>query len=762
MVFNFASKTNLSSILITLIVASVSYSASAADAIEEIVVTALKRNSTLQDTPIAISALTNQKLERVGADDFSDIVGSVPGLTLRDNGPSQTRPIIRGIASPGEAQVGVYFDNSLTTAAPGTTNSAGERSPELKPFDLERVEVLKGPQGTLYGGGSMGGTIRFITNKPNAEEFEGKISVEGSSVRHGDEGFQISAMANVPIIKDQLAVRVVAYKRDDPGFIDNVTLGRNNDNDVDAEGGRVALRWTPTENFTATGTIYYQDLKVGSGFHINPTLGDRPQTDAPSREPYEEEQVTYNLNLEYDFGWANALYSYSWFDRNAVFRFHNGFTGFPFPPLLSTQPDPLQAVTHEFRLSSSGDNVIDWTAGLFYSDRNSFVDSRVNYITAAGEPTENIFLFKRHVNASLLQKAVFGEATWHVTDKLAITGGFRYYDIQNGSDVVNDVGVPGQFIGAPPNGVPVGTPGNPIPFFNNLTRGAEDGVIFKAHAAYDYSDDILLYASFSQGYRPGGANQNSSSIAITDPLAAGTPESFKSDSLDSFEIGVHSQWMDGRVTLNGAVYYIDWKDIILGARSPTGLFALNLNADKAEVLGFEVEGIFELADDLRLTTALSYVNAELGANAPINIAGGNSRSGLDGDRIPNVPEFTANASLEYGRDLPWFGGVRGFGYVNVDYTGANFSDFNPFLIDIPTLTPTTVVNDQYARQGDYAIVDLRFGLEADEWNAAVYVENVFDERAITNVFVGAPFRPTPGQNFIERPRTVGISFSRDF
>jgi iron complex outermembrane receptor protein len=731
-----------------------SYNVLAANEIEEIVVTALKRNSTLQDTPIAISALTNQKLERIGADDFSDFVGSVPGLTLKDNGPSQTRPIIRGIASPGEGQVGVYYDNSLATSAPGTTNSAGERSSELRPFDLERIEVLKGPQGTLYGGGSMGGTIRFITNKPNAEEFEGKIKIGGSSVAKGDEGYSVDAMVNVPIIKDQLALRVVAFKRDDPGFIDNVALGLKDFNDVDAEGGRVALRWTPTDKLTVQGTIYYQDLKVGGGFHINPDLGDSPQTDALSQEPYEEEQVTYNLNLEYDFGFAEAVYSYSWFDRNAVFRFHNGFTGFPFPPVLSTQPDPLQNVTHEIRLSSSGDNMIDWTVGGFYSDRNSFVSSDVNYIDAQGLPTD-VFLFKRHVNSSLLQKAVFGEATWHATDKLALTFGVRHYDVSNSSDVVNDINIPGV-------GLPSGTPGIVLPFQINPTRGGEKGEIFKVHGAYDFTDDLLVFASFSQGFRPGGANQNSSSSALADPGVTGAPVDFKSDKLDSFELGVRSQWMDGRLTLNGSIYHIKWKDIVLGARSPTGLFAFLLNADKATATGFELEGIAELAEDFRLTTAISYVNAELAADAPINVAGGNSRSGLDGDRIPNVPEFTINASMEYGRDLPWFGGVRGYGYINVDYTGDSFSDFNPFLIDIPTLTPTTVVNDVYARQGDYVIVDLRFGLEGDKWDATVYVENVLDDRAITNVFVGAPFRPSPGQNFIERPRTIGVSFSRDF
>ena len=309
-----------------------SHTVLAQGAIEEIVVTALKRTSTLQDTPIAISALTSEGLERVGADDFVDFVGSVPGLTLRDNGPGATRPTIRGIASPGEPQVGVYFDEALVVGAPGTTNDAGIRSPELKPFDLERVEVLKGPQGTLYGGGSMGGTLRFITKKPNAEKFEGKISVEGSTVEHGDAGFQVNGMVNIPIIEDQLAVRIVAYKRDDPGFIDNVAYGEDDINDVDTEGGRVSIRWTPTDRLTATGTVYYQDQNVGGGFHFNPSIdGDNPKTDAISREPFNDEQVLYNLTLEYGFDWADALYSYSWFESRCGFPVPQRFYRFPVP-----------------------------------------------------------------------------------------------------------------------------------------------------------------------------------------------------------------------------------------------------------------------------------------------------------------------------------------------------------------------------------------------------------------------------------------------
>ena len=142
-------------------------------------------------------------------------------------------------------------------------------------------------------------------------------------------------MVNIPIIQDQLAVRIVGFKRDDPGFVDNVVYGKDDINDVDTEGGRVAVRWTPTDRITATGTVYYQDQNVGGGFHFNPSIDDdNPKTGALSREPYNDEQVLYNLTLEYGFDWADALYSYSWYDRNAVFRFHNGFTGFPFPPVL--------------------------------------------------------------------------------------------------------------------------------------------------------------------------------------------------------------------------------------------------------------------------------------------------------------------------------------------------------------------------------------------------------------------------------------------
>ena len=721
--------------------------------VEEVLVTALRRPTSLQDTPIAISALTGKNLERIGADDFLDFIGSIPGLNVRDNGPGQTRPIIRGVFSPGEPQVGVYFDEAIVTGAPGTTNSAGRFSAELKPFDIARIEVLKGPQGTLYGGGSMGGTIRFITNKPDATRFAAKLSVEGSKVEHGDSGYQINAMVNVPLVEQSVALRLVAYKRQDPGFVDNVVLGRDDINDVDTEGGRIALSWTPDDDFSAIGTIFYQNQKVGGGFHFNPFLdADDPKTNVASNEPFDDEYVLYNLTLEKHFGSVDALYSFSYYDRNAVFRFHNGFTGIPFPPLLSVQPQPTRSQNHEFRLTSKGDNLFDWTVGAFYQDRKSYADSRVTEPTSQGnEPDPVLFFFRRTVESSLIQRAVFGEMTWHVNSQLDLTAGIRYFDIDSGSDVTNIFAV---------FNMPV------IPLRTNLTRGDDNGHIFKLHAAYHLNEDVLLYTQFSQGFRPGGANQNRSSIAITDPLNSGVPESFKSDSVDSYELGFHTAWLDNRIILNGAIFHMDWSDIVLEQRSPTGLFAFLNNADSADVDGLELEAIIDPTPNLRFTAALTYLDARLSSNGPVNrqVDAGQvlSRSGLKGDKIQNVPEWNINASVDYGRQLPWWD-LRGVFYGSINYTGKSFSDFNEFLLEPSTLVPTAVPNVNFNKQRGYAIVDVRIGVESQaDWSGFLFIENVFDKRGITHVFEDSPFRPAPGLNFLERPRTVGLVLTKSF
>ncbi len=736
--------------------------------IEEIVVTALRREMTLQETPISITALGAETLENLGADDFLDFVGSVPGLNVRDNGPGQTRPIIRGIFGPGEAQVGVYFDETPVTGAPGITNSAGRFSPEIKPVDVNRIEVLKGPQGTLYGGGSMGGTLRIIYNQPDSSDFSSKISVEASSVEKGETGFQGSAMVNIPLVEDVLALRLVGYKRDDPGFIDNVTLGLKDMNSVETTGGRAALRWTPNDSFTASATMYYQDQEVGGGFHINTSLGDDdPVTDIGAREPFLDKIKLYNITLSNDFGWANAVYSYSYFDREAEFFFFNDFSGVPFPPLLSRQPQPSDVSTHELRFSSNGENNWDYTIGLFKQERDSFAESRVTMPDAngnepAGTSNPEDFSFYRAVGAFLEQQSVFGELSYHFSDKLVGTLGIRYFDFESGSDVVNITRItPGTGVG-----VPI------VPQIAQSTSYSETGETIKLHLAYDLSDDALLYAQFSQGFRAGGANQNSSTIAITDPTIGGIPESFSSDSVDNLELGFHSQWMDGLVTFNGAIYQMDWEDIQVEQRSASGLFAYLDNAGGAKVKGLELELSANVTADFHITSGISLINAELTDPTPFNrnnrIDGVRStRSGVSGDELPNVPDFTWNIALEYGWNVS--NNLRGNASLSANYTAETHSDFHPTLLLPDTNNPgqlidTDVANPSYSdEQGGYAIVDFRVGVAVEnDWSATLFVENIADERGITNIFKDGTFRREPGLNFIERPRTIGLTVTKEF
>lgn len=755
----------ISSSILSLCIAAASHGQErSSTTLEEIVVTATKRSTSLQKTPLAISAMSERSMALRGIDDLTDLVTSVPGLTLRDGGPGQTRPIIRGIFGPGEPQVGVYFDETPFSGAPGTTNNAGRFSPELKPFDVQRVEVLKGPQGTLYGGGSMGGTIRYLLNKPDTKEYSAKIATEGSTVENGSAGYQINGALNLPLVTDQVALRLVGYKRDDGGFIDNVTLGKDDINDVVTEGGRVMLRWLATDTLTVDAAFHQQEQVVGGGFHINTDLGDDdPQTHIGANEPFEDDISLATLTLENSFEHFDALYSFSRFERDAVFNLFNDFPeGFPFPKLLQKQPQDLSTDTHELRFTSSSSGNIDWVVGFFSQSRESGIETRISSPDANGnepgnvtndpnDPNGELFFFNRTVDATLDQDSIYGELAYHFTERFTGTIGARWFDIANSSTVTNIVAIPA-------------TPIDDI--LAQTTNGDESGTTFKLHVAYDLSDDILLYSQWAQGYRPGAANQNSSNIAIDDPSLGEVPESFESDSVDSYEIGMNSTWLEKRLTLNGAIYHMQWDDIQVESRGPSGLFTYMTNGDGAEVTGVELETAYQVTDNLVLSSSVSYTQAELTGATPFNrsstLPDGSrgSNSGLDGDSIPNVPELTFNASLEYAHDLS--DGLNALFFIDYAYVDESATAYSEFLVDSEfnrTDTPNPTYSDV---QGGYGIVDVRLGLEADAWSAFLYADNLFDKRGISQVRVDGTFVAPPGYSTIERPRTLGFRFNYNF
>lgn len=810
--------------------------------VEEIIVTGTKRATNLQDTPISISALTQEGLEQRGVDDFLDFVGSVPGLSLRDNGPGQTRPIIRGLFGVGESQVGVYFDETPVSSAPGTNNNSGRFSPEIKPFDVERVEILKGPQGTLYGGGSMSGTIRFILNKPDATQFSSKISAETSVVNKGDMGYQFNGLVNVPLVKDVLALRVGGYRRYDGGFIDNVTLDKKDINDVDTKGGRIALRFTLNDSFALTATAHVQDQNVGGGFHFIASGRDagtlingkpsplvpadggsdftsNPRTDIGAEEPFPDKLTLLNVTAENDFGWGNLLYSFSYFERKAEFRFYNDFDGdldltppYGFQPFLSLQPLNSDLTTHELRFTSGGSSRLDWTVGAFVQKRDADSVGSVSVLNADGSlptglttdpafittTTGELFFLHRTISSFLNQQAFFGEVTFHLNDRFALTGGIRFFDIKTGSDVFRTVDFAGgiggnvcprtEMQGTPPVLVTVAC--------TTATRGKGDGNTLKFHLAYDITDDVLLYGQFSQGYRAGGANINSSVVLIgssPEEQLGSVPESYTADTVDSFEVGIRSTLLNQRLALNAAAYTMKWKDIQLLGRDSAGLFAFILNGEAATIQGLEVELDASIASWLSIQAGVSFTKANLDGDGPFN-RGGNlcfggpppvtdpvtpcantvrhSASGKSGDPIPNVPKYTYNVSVELSREFS--SGLRASLFGDYVYTGRSASAFNAFLVAPAGTTGDALSqpgdvsvypNGSYSdQQGDYGIFDLRFGLDSKQqgWGAFVFVENVFDKRGITQVFVDGQLRRNPGYSFTERPRTIGITVNKSF
>ncbi|MBL4639732.1 MAG: TonB-dependent receptor, partial [Kordiimonadaceae bacterium] len=671
--------------------------------LEEIIVTALKRSTGLQDTPISIAAISGDKLAKMGADDMADYIITVPSLSLVDGGPGQRRLVIRGVQGTGEAQVGLYYDETPVTGAPGAGNSPGSSLPDLKLFDVERVEVLRGPQGTLYGAGSMSGTVRVIMNKPNTEEYEGAFDGTISGTRYGGTSYQLNAMVNVPLVEDKVAARAVIYWRDTAGYIDNTRLGIADHNSEDSWGGRFSLRFKATDNLTIDASAIIQRTNVNGDFKWTAGVNDFETTEY-TRTPYFDDTDILNLTLNWDLDFATLTTSSSYYERRAEVNFDT--TGFiatfengPFCAILAgqnpgtdpctaeqqtahagyidsllpatvNQPQNIDNWTHEIRLSSQGDGPFHWGLGVFSESRDADLKSQV--ISASENGEERIpfeFIFHRQAFEKLTQKAVFGEVSYDVTEKLTLTTGARYFDYDKTVTGVTIVGF--ALVNASPSDIA-------------SVDSGETGWQFKFHAGYQATDDMLFYAQAAEGFRVGGANQV---IGLPDGL---TP--YTSDSLWNYEVGAKTQWDDGRYTLNAAAYYIDWSNIQVSGRTPDGAFGFTSNAGAATIKGFEVEFVAYPTDGLELSGGFNVNDAKLSEDQVNEFV---VSEGQKGDRIPRVANFSGSLAAQYSWEASseFNGMVRG----DLSYVGGSFSEFS-------------TRNEFYEDQGDYTILNIRGGI----------------------------------------------------
>jgi iron complex outermembrane recepter protein len=711
-------------------------SADAGGQLEEVIVTARKREESVQDVPAAVSVLGEQTLERLGADDFESFVHTVPGLNLNQINAIQNNVNIRGVSTnsletSAQSTVAFYIDD-----LPTLDTFLSRAQPELRLFDVNRVEVLRGPQGTLFGSGALSGAVRIITNKPDLTKNEFDFEAGLSQVEDGGSGYSLNAMANFPVIDDRFALRAVGYLRRDPGYIDNVITGEEDQNTVDAWGGRLGARFQATEAFLLTATVTHQDTQVDDGpfvFHSSSPNGCTPDLCPPGLggpfaggayewgnyfpERGDVEITTYNLVADYVVGPATVTSSTSFAETQVDVASDSGsrllsiILGLPeiigVPYFNFSESD---ALAEELRLVSNGDNRLDYVLGAFYMKRD--YDGGQDF----SDPIPGFEIFRSDTVYEVKEKALFGEVVFGLTDRLDLTVGGRAfwndYDITTSST--------GALSGLDP-GVVVTT----------ALDGDDNGFNPKAVLAYEISPDVLLYGTAARGYRTGFVN----------PAIGDLPDqAYEPDTLWNYEVGFKSVLFDRQLLFNVAAYYIDWQDVQVEAgRVINGINFIGIaNAGSAFTQGVEVEATWQPTQQWQFTTAFALNDSELTEINPQFTV-----DAIEGSELPAAPNFTISNSIQYA-----YGWQEWENYLRVEhyFVGESMSNF--------PLTPDSNRGPPVAL-GDYHNLNLRAGFVTGNLEVVLYGTNLTDSEGV--VQGGYLANLTAAEAVRVQPRTVGLT-----
>lgn len=729
--------------------------------LDEIIVTARKREESLRDAPLSIQALGERQIERLNLTRFEDYARFAPSVSFVSQGPGQTKIVIRGVAEgpgdDGQAISALYLDEQPITSDQGM-------NPDPRLVDVQRIEVLSGPQGTLYGASSQSGAIRVITNKPDASRYEGQVEATASSTRHGDPSYDLNGVINLPIIRDRLALRVVGYASEDGGFIDNVLgatpAGERDNADVVGEnvnsartyGGRIAAQLDLTEGWDISATHVFQDVDVEGRSDYDPAVGDL-QTVRFFDESFNDEWAQSAVTLRGDLGFADLVLTGAYFTRktaylndNTAYNQYLASTAYAFP-LYDFGADPIgynrqvtdsDRTTLEGRLSSKGGSRWNWIVGAFYEKSDyqyDFSGAVVDFADTPGfaaalalqpdlAPTDVYFFQINRIERE--QYALFGELTWSVTDRLDLTVGGRWFDAETDGALITRLPLGASAPAYDDDGLPV------ITWEESLMPASEDGFTPKLNISYRPTDDLMLFATYSQGFRLGGANRQRQGLAV--------PVQYEADILTNYEAGVKTTWLDGALTLDAVAFLMTWDDFQASILNPdpSTFFYVTANVGQAEIRGVELQGQWRPVEGLTLGGALTLLNAELTEASPL-MAGGVP----EGARLPVSPEVKFALNGEYLVPVPQFNGDAYFRF-DYSYTGDSVNNINPADADV---------------QDAYQIVNLQTGFEAQSWSVNLFVNNLFDERAqlYVNQSYYSELRITPN-----RPRQIGLTVSRRF
>ena len=785
--------------------------------LEEITVTATRRAQSIQDIPVNISAMTGDQLEAAGVYSLADLSRTISGIAFSDlgirSGGVNNQLILRGLNANSQGSIGAFLAN-LNPAGVSTYMDNTPLFSNLRINDLERVEVLRGPQGTLYGAGSVGGTLRFIFNKPDPEAFAGKINAGFGATEDADDlNYSVDGMVNIPL-SDTAALRISVGYEETAGFIDGnalavggvsnpqladptdpfgtglITEAVEDTDDADQWYLRASVLWEMSERFQAQFTYHrQQDDAKGFSFQTADIPGAQERSHhRPFNSPLSREVDLFSLDLTYDLGFARLESATSYTknkERNegelgGLLQITDIFAGgFAFGGYPATnghlagyyREDHVEkSVVQEIRLISQGESKFDWVAGFYYQDIDvdTFEDvispGFANYANTPGHPFTaflpvppflswaNIvggppgFVTQAAIDAEVYQIvdrtvtaediALFGELTYNFTDDWQVTAGIRVFWNEHSNSLINPFPLFGAI--AAQDGM------DPTGLNEASTKDDVQDQIFKVNTSYNFSDDLMAYFTWAEGFRRGGSNAfPTTGFNAESPLLL----TYQPDTVSNYEIGVKGV-LDDRLRYTVAIFRVDWDKPQMSGTFLPGGFSAVFSAEEARTQGIELEGQWTVSEGLQLSFGYAYTDAEFTRDFASPLGPSDfvpDSSGSDGARLPGVPERMATWALDYEHPVNLMGGSLIHFRVDGSYRSS-------------VVTSPSPIDAQYAELPGFDIWNASVNWSNDQWRVSVYVKNIGDEIGATQVFRDfSPAGPGNSLDFISRPRTIGVN-----
>ncbi|WP_306392550.1 TonB-dependent receptor [Telluria beijingensis] len=698
------------------------------EGIRTVTVTAQKRSDSQQNVPMSMSVLESGSMLKTGQASINDFFATVPSLSVNDRGSGRTTLVVRGV-SAGEGlnpTVGVSIDD-----VPYGSSTMDYSISDLDPFDIDHIEVLRGPQGTLYGASSMGGLIKYVMVQPDLQEVSGRVQAGVSSTDHGGNGYVTRAAVNLPVIKDKLALRISAFKRRDPGFINDPGQQRKEVNEGDADGVRVSALWKLSEQFTVRASAMDQSHSTGSSARVDmlpnsytPVFGQYQHKRLPGTDGSDTSTRLYTLELEGDLGWAdfNSITSYNKYELIGPQDVSGTFGGAA-RSILGVANAGVAILNNagvgkfaqELRLSSPDDGrQLSWLAGAFFTNEHAsgFQGLRaVDPVSGVGLPSGN--LYDADTPSQYKESALFGTVTYAFTPQFDVQVGGRYSKVRQEFSS----NVSGPLAGGS----------------SSTESGARNNKwTYSLSPRWRLNPNLMTYLRAATGYRAGGVN-------TLLPLDAGRfPSQYGSDSLKSYEWGVKGDFANRTVALDASLFHIDWSGIQLKTISPASSASYTINTSSAKSEGAEVTLKWRPIRNLNFTANTSYTHAVLTSPTP------NGTYGNSGDRLPFSPSWSGTLAADYS--FPLTETLTGEIGGGVSYVGDRLSNF------------TASAAARRFNLDSYTTANLHAGIRSSNWNFNLYVKNLTNARGYLSA---TPQNVTTGVSsyglLVIQPRTVGAS-----